>query len=126
MSEPLKVLVVDDRPDAARSLAAVLKLEGCQAEPALSVSQAQLLRLRLRPDVIVVDLVMPGEDAGAYVRGLRDAGVSVVVLTGLPADKLPYLPADVEVLTKPTDPADIIAAVGRAARRGADLKAGGP
>ena len=117
--EPLKVLVVDDRPDTARTMATVLQLEGYQAEPALSLAQAQQIRQQQHPDVIVVDLVMPGEDGGAYVQGLRDAGVPVVVLTGLTPDKLPRLPADVEVLTKPADPAEVVAAVARAARRAA-------
>lgn len=117
--ESLKVLVVDDRPDTARTMAAVLKLEGYAAESALSLAQAQQIRPRLHPDVIVVDLVMPGEDGGAYVLALRDSGVPVVVLTGLTPDKLPRLPADVEVLTKPADPAEVVAAVARAAKRAA-------
>lgn len=57
--EPVSVLVVDDDAPSVKLLSVVLRSEGCLVETARSAEEA-IERLRtLRPDVIVVDLILP-------------------------------------------------------------------
>ena len=73
-TRPLRVLVVDDNPDAADALAAVVELMGCDVracydgESALDAVRAEL------PDVCLLDLMMPGLD-GLELAGLIRAQV---------------------------------------------------
>jgi two-component system, OmpR family, response regulator len=73
-SRPLRVLVVDDNPDAADALAAVVELMGCDVracydgESALDAIRAEM------PDVCLLDLMMPGLD-GLELAGLIRAQV---------------------------------------------------
>jgi CheY-like chemotaxis protein len=68
---PLRALVVDDNADAADALAAVAELLGCEARAchggpeALDALQAEL------PDVLLLDLSMPGVDGLAVATRAR-------------------------------------------------------
>jgi CheY-like chemotaxis protein len=65
------VLVVDDEPDARELLAEMLS--ACKARVSLAATVADALRIveSERPDVIVSDIGMPGEDGYALIRKLR-------------------------------------------------------
>ena len=67
----IKVLVVDDEPDARQLLRRVLA--ECHAEVALAASAAEALELveRFRPDVIVSDIGMPETDGYDFIRRVR-------------------------------------------------------
>lgn len=71
-TRPLRVLVVDDNPDAADALAAVVELLGCEVracydgESALDAIRAEL------PDVCLLDLMMPGLDGLELAGLIRD------------------------------------------------------
>jgi len=82
----LRVLVVDDNRDSADSATDVLRLLGNQVESAYNGESAIELARRLRPQMILLDLAMPGMD-GYEVRKrlLADtdpAGVYLVAMTG--------------------------------------------
>jgi CheY-like chemotaxis protein len=68
---PLAVLVVDDDPDTALSLAAVVALDGHDARHATSGEQALGLLDGWRPDAALLDLSMPGLDGYALAERLR-------------------------------------------------------
>jgi CheY-like chemotaxis protein len=70
-SRPLHVLVVDDHPDTAESMASVLALHGFLATAALSGEEAVRLASADSPDVALVDLMMPGVDGCEVARRLR-------------------------------------------------------
>jgi PAS domain S-box-containing protein len=84
---PRRVLVVEDNVDAADSLALVLRLRGHEALVAYDgVTALELARLR-RPEVILLDVGLPGGlDGHEVARRLRRepalAGVLLVALTG--------------------------------------------
>lgn len=68
-TRPLRVLVVDDNPDAADALAAVAELLGCEARACYDGASAlDTVRAEL-PDVCLLDLNMPGLD-GLELAGL--------------------------------------------------------
>jgi DNA-binding response OmpR family regulator len=85
-ARPLRVLVVDDEPDAADMLALVLKAKGYEVLTAYDGEVAVTVAGDFRPDVVLLDLAMPslhGWDVARQLRrraGLRDA--LLVAVTG--------------------------------------------
>jgi len=81
-----RVLVVDDNRDAAETLSAVLAQFGHQALVANDGHQALRMMAGFRPEVVFLDLGMPGmsgfEVAEAIRREAQYAGVRLVALTG--------------------------------------------
>ena len=67
----LQVLVIDDEADARELLAAVLEHHGAAVQTAGSVDEALPLVERLRPDVLVSDIGMPGADGYDLIRRVR-------------------------------------------------------
>ena len=59
---PLRVLVVDDHPDAAESLAVVLEMLGCPARSCHDGMSALAAAEEFQPQVCLLDLVMPVMD----------------------------------------------------------------
>jgi signal transduction histidine kinase len=111
-SGPRRVLVVEDNPDAARSLATLLRLEGHDVRLASDGPQALAAAAESRPDVVLCDLGLPGMDGYAVAAALRagpaTAGVRLVALTGYgqDADRRRSAAAGFDLhLTKPVDPA---------------------
>ncbi|UQU61595.1 response regulator transcription factor [Couchioplanes caeruleus] len=82
MPEPIRVLVVDDHPVVRQGLRTFLDLQddmtvvGEAADGAGAVTAAG----ELSPDVVLLDLRMPGADGIAALRGLREAGSAARVL----------------------------------------------
>jgi CheY-like chemotaxis protein len=68
---PPRVLVVDDHPDAARSVGAMLECLGAEVEVAFDGPSA-LRALQRRPaQVVLLDLAMPGMDGFEVARRIR-------------------------------------------------------
>ena len=123
----VRVLVVDDEPDARDLLRQLL--EECDAEVATASSAAEAIeRLQNhRPDVLVSDIGMPGEDGYALIRRIRTRGpdgqvdVPALALTAYARseDRVKALEAGFQMhLSKPVEPAELIAVVASLARRG--------
>lgn len=69
--QPLRILVVDDNRDAASSLAILLRLWGHDARVAYDGLEALKLAQEFRPQVITLDIQMPGMHGGEVARILR-------------------------------------------------------
>ena len=69
--KPVRVLVVDDNPDAADAVAQLLRLSGHAAETAYSSLAALEAAERLQPDAIVLDVGLPHLDGYEVARRLR-------------------------------------------------------
>lgn len=67
----LRVLVVDDFPDALETTAMVLRFSGHQVNTASSGAEAIDRSLEFRPDLILLDLAMPGMDGFETARRIR-------------------------------------------------------
>lgn len=82
-----KVLVVDDDADALKTYADILESEGFQVSTAMDGVQALDRIDRSRPDVILLDIMMPGKDGIEVARELtqrRDTGnIPIVIITAL-------------------------------------------
>src|SRR5262249_37672636 len=71
-ARPLKVLVVDDNVDAAQSLALLLRARGHEVEVAHDGASTLALAAAQRPDVIFLDIGLPGGlDGYEVARRLR-------------------------------------------------------
>jgi CheY-like chemotaxis protein len=68
---PLRVLVVDDYPDNAESMAMLLRLRGYEVDTAQSGVAGLRLAQAKRPDVVLLDVSMPGMDGLKVVRQMR-------------------------------------------------------
>lgn len=82
----LRVLVVDDNVDIADALAALLDLQGCQVRVAHHGEAGLEQALEFEPDVIFLDIGLPGMDGYEVARELRSSSlgnqITLVALTG--------------------------------------------
>jgi DNA-binding NarL/FixJ family response regulator len=118
VGEPIRVLVVDDHPVVRQGLRTFLDVQddltvvGEAADGASAVTAAD----ELHPDVILLDLRMPGTDGVAALRGLHAAGnpARVLVVTSFtePAAVLPAVRAGAAgYVYKDVDPPALAAAI---------------
>jgi DNA-binding response OmpR family regulator len=126
MTEPA-VLVVDDDPNMQRWAAAVLKPAGYRVASATDALTGLMVVRSVKPDVVVVDLGLPGGGGKAFVERLRTLTAfqktPILVLSGkLNSDyQREFAPLGVtEFLHKPVNPALFLRAVHRAASGGPD------
>lgn len=82
MNEQLaaKVLIVDDEPNIRELLSEALELNGFVVRTAADGRQALEAVARQRPDIIVLDVMMPGLDGFTIARKPREAGDSPMML----------------------------------------------
>jgi CheY-like chemotaxis protein len=109
---PRRLLVVDDHPDAGEMLAVLLRCWGHDVELALDGPSALASVERRRPDLVLLDIGLPGMSGYDVAERLRSRpelrDVLLVALTGYgqPEDKLRAARAGfAHHLVKPVDPA---------------------
>ena len=117
----LRALVVDDEEHLARLVADYLAREGFAAEVALDGERALELARAQRPDVVILDLMLPGIDGVEVCRKLRtftDAYVIMLTARAEEVDKLIGLAVGADdYLTKPFSPRELVARVKTMLRR---------
>ena len=110
----MRVLVVDDNRDAADSLTMLLELRGFKAFVCHDGHAALALALELQPDVVVLDLGLPGVDGFEVCRRLREAGLTktcIVAVTGFGQDedrRRSHAAGFDAHMVKPVDPDDLV------------------
>jgi len=118
--EGVRVLVVDDEPDARELVSRALQRDGADVLAASSAAEALGAIDELNPDVLVSDIAMPGEDGYELIRQLRSRERShgrhlpAVALTAYARkeDRERALRAGYqEHLAKPVEPAQLTAVV---------------
>jgi len=116
MEEPLvRALVVDD--DAAlRLLCRVnLELEGFAVREAATVAEAEAALLAERPDVVLLDVHLGGEQTFDLLARIRADGIPVALVTGS-VDLHDYRDSADAVLAKPFVPQTLVETARRLAR----------
>ena len=118
----MRILVAEDDPDLALGLKNNLEIEGYEVRVARDGDEALASALQWRPDLLILDLVMPKLDGMRVLRALRerDTQIAVLVLTarGEEADKVRGLKLGADdYVTKPFGLLELLARVESLLRR---------
>ena len=111
-ADPADVLIVDDDALMVSTLCRVVGWLGCHTRSATSGEEAiELIRART-PDVILLDLVMPGMTGPDVLEQIRPIfpDLPVVIVTGYPDSDLMHRAAQqppVMLMVKPVDPEQV-------------------
>jgi two-component system alkaline phosphatase synthesis response regulator PhoP len=117
-----RILIVDDEPEMLRGLEDNLRFEGYQTLTAGDGERALALALSEAPDLIVLDLMLPGLSGWDVCRALRQRGldVPVIMLTarGTEADQVSGLELGADdYVTKPFSLRELLARIRAVLRR---------
>jgi diguanylate cyclase (GGDEF)-like protein len=131
MSE--SILIVDDEPDICALVAVNLEAEGYECHLASRGDDAIDRALELRPDLVVLDLMLPGVDGVEVCRQLRKdprtvtTGIIMLTAKSLPSDRLAGLDAGADdYVDKPFDVDELVARVHASMRRARQLRSTSP
>jgi two-component system OmpR family response regulator len=114
------ILVVDDDPVIVRLLEVNFRLDGFDVSTAGRGEEAIELAVATPPDIILLDIMMPGLDGYQVCRRLREipalTDIPVLFLSARAKDDAGAVGEDlgfVDYVTKPFDPTDLVATVRR-------------
>ena len=120
-----KILVIDDEPSITNLVSAYLKPEGYEVLTAADGNSGLKAARVFKPDLIILDLMLPGIDGIELLSRLRrKSGVYIIMLTARTeeTDKIVGLSVGADdYVTKPFSPRELVARVKAALRR---LKSG--
>jgi DNA-binding response OmpR family regulator len=118
---PNTILVVDDEKNIVQLARLYLDKEGFQVEAAYDGEQALEKARTVRPDLIVLDLMLPGMDGLSVCKELRKtSNVPIIILTarGDDVDRVVGLELGADdYITKPFNPRELVARVKAVLRR---------
>jgi two-component system response regulator MprA len=122
-----RVLVVDDDPPLRRMLERTLAAEGFAVSVAADGAGALVQTEQGAPDVIVLDIALPGLDGLAVCRRLRAKGLPTPILMLTARDAVPDRVAGLEAgaddyLVKPFAVQELVARIRALTRRGAESR----
>ena len=117
-----RVLVVDDEPSIVDAVATALRYEGYEVEEATTARAGLAAAQERRPDLIILDVMLPDLDGLEVTRRLRADGVGVPILFLTARDALEDKVAGLgaggdDYVTKPFALAEIVARVRAILRR---------
>jgi two-component system, OmpR family, response regulator len=119
------ILIVDDQRDIREPLGRYLLKHGLRVSAAADAAQARDLLKRSAVDLVVLDIMMPGEDGLSLCRHLREtSGVPVILLTAMAdeADRIVGLEIGADdYVVKPFNPRELLARIKAVLRRAASL-----
>jgi two-component system alkaline phosphatase synthesis response regulator PhoP len=75
-----KILIVDDEPEIVRGLSDNLGFEGYQTVAASTGAEALALAAAQAPDLILLDIMLPGKSGWDVCRALRERGIDVPII----------------------------------------------
>ncbi len=117
-----RILVVDDEPQIVDLLRSYLTRDGFDVDEAADGEEALATFQRLRPDLVILDLMLPRLDGREVCRRIREtAGTPIIMLTARDeeTDKLVGLELGADdYITKPFSPREVVARVRAVLRRG--------
>jgi len=122
-----RILVVDDEPNIADLLSAALSFEGYQVGVASTGAEAMEQVRTFRPNLVMLDVMLPDFDGTEVCRRLRNQGeqMPIVFLTARDAtqEKVEGLSMGDDYVTKPFSIEELMARVGAILRRAGEIAA---
>ncbi|MBV8464131.1 MAG: response regulator transcription factor [Acidimicrobiales bacterium] len=126
-SPSARILVVDDEPNIAELLSAALSFEGYQVGVASTGAEAIEQVRTFRPNLVMLDVMLPDFDGTEVCRRLRNQGeqMPIVFLTARDAtqEKVEGLSMGDDYVTKPFSIEELMARVGAILRRAGEVAA---
>ncbi len=117
-----RILIVDDEAQLQKTIRAYLEREGYAVESAMDGAAALAAAAAFRPDLVILDVMLPGLGGFAVLETLRQqSGVYVLMLTARAEeiDKVMGLTLGADdYMTKPFSPRELVARVRAILRRG--------
>ncbi|MBN9142905.1 MULTISPECIES: response regulator [unclassified Novosphingobium] len=118
---PLRLLLVDDEPDLREPLASYLERQGFAVRQAASAAEARSIIALDVPDLVLLDIMMPGEDGLSLCRHLTEArSIPTIFLTarGEATDRIVGLEIGADdYVVKPFEPRELVARIRSVMRR---------
>ena len=118
---PVTILLVDDETTLREPLAEYLTGQGFVVHEAESAAAARSRLLEITADIVLLDIMMPGEDGLSLCRHLIESqGLPVILLTakGEPTDRIVGLEIGADdYVTKPFEPRELVARIRSVLRR---------
>ena len=116
------ILIVEDDPDIRRLVGDLLGREGFAVETAEDATAMDAALARIRPDLVILDLMLPGEDGLSICRRLRAQDAIPILMLSAKSDEIDRvvgleMGAD-DYLVKPFGPRELLARVRAVLRRG--------
>ncbi|WP_162620780.1 response regulator, partial [Tritonibacter mobilis] len=115
MSDLPRILVVDDHSEIRKSVTSYLERNGMRASAAENAVEMDARLAEARFDLIVLDVMMPGEDGLSACRRLRKEGhTPILMLTALgdDEDRIAGLDGGADdYLAKPFNPRELVARI---------------
>lgn len=129
-SESALIGVVDDEPEIRTLLSEILTREGYRVVTCASGDELWAMMERQRPDLLLLDIRMPGEDGlsiARRVRALSNAGIIMVTSLGTVIDRVVGLEMGADdYIAKPFDRRELLARVKSVIRRQKSVGQTGP
>ncbi len=123
------ILVVDDDADLRSLITDFLRANGMRVESAANGVDMDARLAAERPDLVVLDLMMPGEDGLSILRRLRKpGGPAVIMLSAMGEDTDRIIGLEVgadDYLPKPCNPRELLARIRAVLRRRGEEPGGG-
>lgn len=115
-TRPLRLLLVDDDPGLLTLLRTTFEIVDLDIEEAMNAAEARARIAARAPDVVVLDVEMPGMDGLTFCRTLKDdpatAAIPVIILSGGDSGEGAATAAGADAfLGKPFSPLDLLALV---------------
>jgi two-component system, OmpR family, response regulator len=117
----IRLLLVDDEPGLREPLAAYLARQGFAVTEAASAADARARLVESTPDLVLLDIMMPGEDGLSLCRHLSETrAIPTILLTarGEATDRIVGLEIGADdYVTKPFEPRELVARIRSVLRR---------
>lgn len=120
---PYYIWIIEDDPDINRLLAKLLRSAGYEIKQAFSGTEAKLLLEKETPDLILLDLMLPGISGEQLLTQLREdlhLSIPILILSAKSSlnDKVALLKTGADdYITKPFEPEEVLARIQAALRR---------
>jgi DNA-binding response OmpR family regulator len=116
------ILIVEDDPEIRQLVSDLMRREGFDVEAAGDATEMDEILARRRPDLVVLDLMLPGEDGLSVCRRLRAQNSLPILMLTAKSDEVDRvvgleMGAD-DYLVKPFGPRELLARVRAVLRRG--------
>jgi DNA-binding response OmpR family regulator len=128
--EPKRVLVVDDEESMLKIVSYALEEAGFRVETAPDAEEADRLVRSFRPDLVVLDVMLPGQSGLEFTKTLRATSEVPVILLSAKSEEIDKIlglefGAD-DYVTKPFSPRELVSRVRAHLRRADVIAPAGP